>query len=100
MRRLPMWASLACDYLTVMASSVSSEHAFLAARITISKCHGSLKADIIEVLQCLKSLINSNLIFHKLDVTRDWEFENEVLEEDHDPEWLNVAGESDDKLIE
>ena len=33
----PVWASLALDYLPIMASSVSSERAFSSAGITISK---------------------------------------------------------------
>ena len=37
--RYPTWASLARDYLAVMASSVSSERAFSSAEITISKHH-------------------------------------------------------------
>lgn len=33
----PVWASLAQDFLLIMGSSVSSEHAFSSAGITISK---------------------------------------------------------------
>ena len=57
-----MWQSLACDYLSIMASSVLSERAFSSAGITISKCHNHLNADIIEALQCLKSLIHQDLM--------------------------------------
>ncbi|RXW15922.1 hypothetical protein EST38_g9925 [Candolleomyces aberdarensis] len=96
--RLPTWASLAQDYLAIMASSVSSERAFSAAGITISKCRNSLKADIVEALQVLKSLINSDLIFCEPDVTTDWEFENEVEEDDGDSTWVDVAV-SDNKDI-
>lgn len=35
--RYPVWSSLAHDYLLVIATSVSSEHMFLSAAITISK---------------------------------------------------------------
>ncbi|KAJ3495089.1 hypothetical protein NMY22_g19981 [Coprinellus aureogranulatus] len=49
-RRLPTWASLARDYLAIMALSVSSERAFSAAGITISKRRNALKADIVEAL--------------------------------------------------
>ena len=45
-----------------MASSVASEHAFSSARITICKHHNHLKGDIIEALQCLKSLIQQDLM--------------------------------------
>ncbi|KIJ90054.1 hypothetical protein K443DRAFT_47139, partial [Laccaria amethystina LaAM-08-1] len=50
----PAWASLAHDYLAIMASSVSSEQAFSVAGTTISKCHNRLKGDIVKALQCLK----------------------------------------------
>lgn len=45
-----------------MASSVSSEHAFSSAGITISKQCNCLDADIIEALQCLKSFIGQDLM--------------------------------------
>ncbi|KDR72396.1 hypothetical protein GALMADRAFT_38445, partial [Galerina marginata CBS 339.88] len=50
----PARSSLAHDYLAIMASSVSSERAFSAAEITISKRRDRLRADIIEALQFLK----------------------------------------------
>jgi hypothetical protein len=46
-----------------MASSVSSERAFSAAGITISKRRSRLKADIVEALQFLKCLYRRDLIF-------------------------------------
>ncbi|KAJ8503453.1 hypothetical protein ONZ45_g10852 [Pleurotus djamor] len=52
--RLPVWAAIARDYLPIMASSVSSERAFSAAGITLSKRRNRLKADIVEALQFLK----------------------------------------------
>jgi len=61
--RYPVWASLARDYLAIMASSVSSERAFSSAGITISKRRNRLKGDIVEALQCLKCMIHKNLIF-------------------------------------
>ena len=48
-----------------MASSVSSERAFSSAGITISKHHNCLKGDIVEMLQCLKCMIQKNLIFRQ-----------------------------------
>lgn len=101
-RRLPTWASLARDYLAIMASSVSSERAFSAAGITISKRRNSLKADIVEALQVLRSLINSDLIFREPDRTPTWEFENDVEEDDGDAEWEDVSSdvEEDDMVIE
>ncbi|KIJ35874.1 hypothetical protein M422DRAFT_103474, partial [Sphaerobolus stellatus SS14] len=50
----PVWASLALDYLPIMASSVSSERAFSAAGITITKRRNRLKGDIVEALQVVK----------------------------------------------
>ena len=51
-----------------MASSVSSERAFSAAGIAISKRRNRLKADIIEALQCLKCMYNNDLIFRPVTV--------------------------------
>ena len=45
-----------------MASSVSSECAFSSAGITICKWRNRLDADIVEALQCLKSLIQQDLM--------------------------------------
>jgi len=53
----PVWASLASDYLLIMASSVLSEHAFSLAGITIIKHCNHLKGDIVEALQCLKWML-------------------------------------------
>ncbi|OJA15175.1 hypothetical protein AZE42_05410 [Rhizopogon vesiculosus] len=50
----PVWASLAHDFLLVMATSVLNERAFLSAGIIMSKHRNRLKADIVEALQCLK----------------------------------------------
>lgn len=63
--RYPVWASLARDYLSVMATSVSSERAFSSAGITISKRRNRLQADIVEALQCLKCLIRHDLLFRE-----------------------------------
>jgi len=46
-----------------MASSVSSERAFLSAGITISKRRNRLGADIVEALQFLKCWSRRELIF-------------------------------------
>jgi hypothetical protein len=60
----PPWVSFTQDFLAIMALSVSSEQVFSAAGIAIPKHRNSLKADIVKALQILKSLINSDLIFH------------------------------------
>jgi hypothetical protein len=49
-----------------MASSVSSESAFSAAGITISKRCNRLNGDIVETLQCLKSFIHQDIFFHNV----------------------------------
>jgi hypothetical protein len=48
-----------------MASSVSSEHAFSSAGITISKRRNRLKPDVIEALQFIKCLYHRNLLFRE-----------------------------------
>ncbi len=50
-----------------MASSVSSERAFSASGITISKRHNRLKADIVEALQFLKCGFHHDLIFREVE---------------------------------
>jgi hypothetical protein len=62
-----------------MASSVSSKSAFSAAGITISKRRNRLEGDIVEALQCLKSLIHQDLLFR------------EVVSATQDEEDLNLA---------
>jgi hypothetical protein len=76
--RYPIWASLARDYLAIMASSVSSERAFSAAGITISKCRNRLKGDIVKALQCLKCLYHQDLIFCEVITCSE---EEDVLDE-------------------
>ncbi|THH18798.1 hypothetical protein EUX98_g8896 [Antrodiella citrinella] len=61
--RYPVWASIARDYLPIMATSVSSERAFSQGGITVSKLRNRLKGDIVEALQCLKCLIQRDLLF-------------------------------------
>lgn len=64
--RYPVWASLARDHLSIMASSVSSERAFSSAGITISKRRNCLKGDIVEALQSLKCAIQEELLFREI----------------------------------
>ncbi|KDQ13267.1 hypothetical protein BOTBODRAFT_111547, partial [Botryobasidium botryosum FD-172 SS1] len=60
----PAWVSLACDYLAIMCSSVSSERAFSSANLTITKLRNRLKGDITEALQGAKhSSRNGKSIF-------------------------------------
>lgn len=58
-----MWVSLARDYLTIMATSVSSERTFSSAGIIITKHRNRLKGDIVEALQVLKSAFHKSLFF-------------------------------------
>jgi hypothetical protein len=53
------------DYLSIMASSVSSEHVFSQGGITISKRRIRLSGDIVEAIQCVKCSIRHDLIFRK-----------------------------------
>ena len=46
-----------------MASSVSSERAFSAAGITISKRRNRLQGDIVEAVEVIKCLLHHDLIF-------------------------------------
>jgi hypothetical protein len=88
--RYPVWASLACDYLSIMASSVSSERAFSQGGITISKRRNRLKGDIVEALQCVKCAIRHDLLFREaapssLDEEKEDEYEaNDPEEQDDD----------------
>lgn len=49
-----------------MASSVSSERAFSAAGITISKRRNRLKGDIVEAVEVVKCLLHHDLIFREV----------------------------------
>ena len=77
--RYPVWGSLACDYLSVMATSISSEHAFSSSAITITKRCNHLNGDIVEALQCLKCLIQRDLLFRE---AHDLSILSEVADED------------------
>jgi hAT family C-terminal dimerisation region len=73
-----------------MASSVSSERAFSAAGITISKRRNRLKADVVEALQFLKCLIRKELLFREPQPTSVLELELEVFDDDEDPDWIDA----------
>lgn len=77
-----------------MASSVSSERAFSAAGITITKRRNRLGGDIVEALQFLKCLIRKDLIFREVPDRSVLELELEdVDEDDGSPEWEDVPDE-------
>ena len=69
------------DYLAVMASSVSSERAFSSAGITICKRHNRLDGDIVEALQCLKCLIQQDLMVREVLSMADEEAELDFADE-------------------
>ncbi|KAF9235593.1 hypothetical protein BU15DRAFT_64690 [Melanogaster broomeanus] len=54
----PVWASLAWNYLSIMASSVSTA-------LTITKRHNQLKGDVVEAIQVLRMLYNRSLMFRE-----------------------------------
>ena len=62
-----------------MASSVSSERAFSAAGITISKRRNRLKGDIVEALECIKCLLHQELLFREVPNMAEVEKELEGL---------------------
>ncbi|KAG6888672.1 hypothetical protein C0992_007879 [Termitomyces sp. T32_za158] len=98
----PAWGSLARDYL-LMASSVSSERAFLQGGLTITKQRNRLKGDIVEALQCLKCAVRHDLLFREPGPSSLLERELENVELDAnggEPEmvegWDELLSEDDD----
>ena len=67
-----------------MASSVSSERAFSAAGITISKRLNQLKWDIVEAVEVIKCLLHHNIIFREVISMAlvEKELEDEVIDEE------------------
>lgn len=78
-----------------MATSVSSERAFSAAGLTISKRRNRLKGDIVEALQCLKCLYRNDLLFRELETTTMAREEEEEEEEESDVVGLDSGSDSD-----
>ena len=64
----PMWGSLAWDFLSIMASSISSERVFSSVGITISKHYNHLKTNIVELLQFLKGNIRLDILACKAHI--------------------------------
>ena len=96
-----VWASLARDYLAIMGSSVSSERAFSAAGIAITKHRNRLCGDIVEALQFLKCLIRKDIIYREVPSRSVLEYELENVEEDDgSPGWEDVPnGEAWDTFV-
>ena len=95
-----MWSSLARDYLAIMGSSVSSEQAFSAAGITITKQRNWLKADIVEALQFLKCPFCRNLIFHELPSSLSEVDNDSIGDDDGNPECVDEDLSSWDGFID
>jgi hypothetical protein len=96
----PVWASLARDYLSIMASSVSSERAFSQGGITITKRRNRLKGDIVEALQCVKCAIRHDLIFREPAPSSILEAEFDSSDEsDGEHEWEDVEEEPWDVML-
>jgi hypothetical protein len=79
-----------------MASSVVSERAFSAASITISKRRNCLDSDIVEALQCLKSLKSQDLMQRAYPSVAD----EEIQLDDADLQPANQGGSTHDIVDE
>ncbi len=91
--------TLVHDYLAIMVSSVSSESTFSSAGITIMKHRNCLNGDIVEALQCLKSLIHQDLLFHKATSASQEEWCLDVADKDpanHEASSYDVVQEGED----
>jgi hAT family C-terminal dimerisation region len=69
-----------------MSLSVSSERAFSQGGAMISKHRSCLKGDITEALQCVKCVIQHDLLFQEPSPSSTLELE------EHDEELVDVAG--------
>ena len=79
-----------------MASSVASECAFSSAGITISKRRNRLDGNIVEALQCLKSLKSQDLTRRVFPSVAD----EEVLQDCADMQLANQEGTTDEVVNE
>lgn len=61
----PVWTAMAQNYLSIMASSVSSECAFSQGGLTITKHRNRLHGNVVEALQIIKCSLRSDLIFRE-----------------------------------
>lgn len=89
-----VWGLLACDFLSIMSSSVSSECVFSLAGITISKRRNSLKAIVIKALQFHKCASKSNLLFWQelsmlAETTQEGAKSDKADEDTGDEDWEN-----------
>jgi hypothetical protein len=98
----PVWSSIARDYLSIMASSVSSERAFSQGGITITKHRNRLKGDIVEALQCFKCALRHNLLFRTPGPSSvlEGELDEDDVEDESGKPGDHVHEESWDALLE
>jgi hypothetical protein len=73
-----------------MATSVSSERAFSAAALTITKCRNRLKGDVVEAIQVLHMMYQHDLIFREAP-TSTLELASEGLDNDSEEDISDVT---------
>ena len=104
----PAWASLARDYLSIMAASVSSERAFSQGGITVTKRRNWLKGNIVEALQCVKCAVRHDLLYREpgpssileAEVNDDGQCSDDSDNGDNDGDGFEVEGWNDLLLVE
>jgi hypothetical protein len=79
-----VWSSIAQDYLSIMATSILSEHTFSQGVITISKHCNRPKCDIVEALQCVKCAICHDLLFRPPGPSSSTELEADKVDVEPD----------------
>lgn len=89
-RQYPVWASLTRDHLSIMATSVSSERAFSAAALTVTKCRNCLKGDVVEAIQVLRMMYQHDLIFREAP-TSTLELASEGLDDGEEEDISDVS---------
>ncbi|KAG6863920.1 hypothetical protein C0991_002006, partial [Blastosporella zonata] len=97
--RYPVWASLAQDYLAIMASSVSSKQAFSSAGLTITKRRNRLNADVVEALQFVKCALRTDLLFREEVLTFTKENIVVVKKDDGSTAWQDVEEKTWDEMF-
>lgn len=81
-----------------MATSVSSERAFSAAALTVTKHRNRLKGDIVEAIQVLRMMYQRDLIFREAPPSSAVELALEELDDREEggcDDNIILSGESD-----
>ena len=97
--RFPTWASLARDYLAIMATSVSSERAFSSAGISVTKRRNRLKGDVVEALQALKCAFKKSLFWRDIGPSSKTEIELEDEDEEQTDEVMTGGLEDELNIV-